>query len=178
MAPTKEKAKGSKSISSLAKQLREMKNKWATLVERNKLLESNNKKLVDTVNELRFDKGELTSKLECAQKKRGNYNSAEAEQVKLAEYMVSSVRNLVQQKFFPLWPFLDKQMFHKGNLVKPAIAFLGIAEADSQKYVVDIRRECLQKTAYWRGYCGDRVKEEYISKYGSKFGAWILLSDD
>ena len=170
MAPTKDKAK-SKMSSSLAKQFRDMKNKWADVVERNKLLESNNQKLVDTVNELRYDKVELVSKLEIEKSKKGNSNSAGTEQVKLAEYMVSSVRNLVQQKFFPMWPFLDKQMFHKGNLVKPAIAFLGIAEADSQKYVVDIRRECLQKTAYWRGYCGDRVREEYISKYGSKFGA-------
>lgn len=134
------------------------------LGKRNKLLEEKNKNLTDTVDRLNLDKAELQSKLEAEQKLNGGSISSETEQLKLVEGMQASLRNLVQQKFFVRWPFLDKTMFSQGNLITPAAAHLRIAESDIQRYAVDIRRVCITKTTYWRGYCADQVKKEYISK--------------
>lgn len=134
------------------------------LGKKNKLLKEENKKLSDTVDRLSLDKAELQSKLEAEQKRNGGSISSETEQLKLVEGMHGSLRNLVQQKFFVRWPFLDRTMFSKGNLITPAAAYLRIAESDIQRYAVDIRRVCIAKTTYWRGYCADQVKREYISK--------------
>jgi len=103
----------------------ELKAKLMDLQERNKALNRNNKQLVEQVNVLMLDKGELKSKLEEAQKRNGgSVVDANTEQWRLADGMKASVRNLVQRKFFPLWPFLDKQTFSKGNLMAPATKFL------------------------------------------------------
>lgn len=141
-----------------------LKARMLDLQEKNKVLDGNNKQLVAQVNQLQLDKGELQSKLEAEQKRNGGSVEAETEQCKLSDVMKASVRNLVQQNFFLRWPFLDKQMFSQGNLIAPATKFLNMTQAQSQRYAVDIRRVCIAKTTYWRGYCGDQVKKEYISK--------------
>ena len=161
MAPSNKAKKGSSAQAALTA----MKAKMLDLQKRIKEMQERNVKLVNTVNTLNLDKAELQSKLEAEQKRKGgSIVSSESEQLKLVDGMQSSVRNLVQQKFFVHWPFLDKAMFSQGNLITPAAAYLRIEDHEVRKYEVDIRRVCIAKTTYWRGYCGDQVRKEYISK--------------
>jgi len=128
-------------------------------------LEVKNESLLDSVNQLNLDKAELQSKLEAVPKGDGASLIAETEHLKLNDNMQGSLRNLVQQKFFQHWPFLDKKMFSQGNLITPATAHLSISGSKGQRYAVDIRRVCIAKTTYWRGYCAEQVRKEYISEY-------------
>jgi regulator of replication initiation timing len=144
------------------------------LTDKNDVLVTNNKQLLDSNNQLRMDKAELQSKLEMEQKRKGVSIGTESDQLKLEATMETSVKNLVQQSFFLRWPFLDKTKFHQGNLMAPAIKHLRIAEEDSRKYEVDLRRVCIAKTTYWRGYCADQVKKEYISKYNCDCFSYLL----
>lgn len=150
-----------------SRELLECKSKLMDAKDKNKTLVQNNITLVATVNQLNLDIGELRSELDAERKKKGTAAGGAATdtvQLKLVDGMQSSVRNLVQQKFFVKFPFLDKITFSQANLIIPAGAYLGFADGESQKYAVDIRRVCITKTTYWRGYCGDQVKKEYISK--------------
>lgn len=119
------------------------------------------------VAKLEFDKAELADKLESEQKRNGEIVSAGTQQLKLTDSMVCSVRGLIQTKFFQYMPMLDKTMFQQSNLLAPVAKNLGIENKDLHKYSVDIQRRCIEKTKYWREYCGNQVKKEYISKCGN-----------
>lgn len=139
----------------------------------NKKLKARNTELLRQVDQLQVDKAELKSKLEIEQKKNGEILSAGGEQQQLTESMVKTVNQLVQTKLFLYMPHLDKTMFHEANLAAPVTKALNIKDCDVAKYIVDMRRVTIEKTRYWRDYCGNDVKKAYISKCGSRIGCSV-----
>ena len=41
---------------------------------------------------------------------------------------------------------------------------LGIKEEDKEKYLVEVRCMCIEKTNYWHEYCAKKVRLAYIRK--------------
>ena len=138
--------------------------KYLDAMTANNELKAKNAELTAENKQLKVDKAELAKQVETEKKRNGDIISKGAEQLKLTESMVCSVKNLVQHKLFLTFPLLDKTMYHQSNLIAPIATNLGIAKKDWPKYSVDIRRVCIDKTRYWREYCGNQVKTEYISK--------------
>jgi hypothetical protein len=157
MAKGKEKSKGSKTKkrgddAELSMQYKILKEKYDTL-------KANNTRLLELVNQLNLDKAELMSKNDT----QGG-GSRTTGQLSLSTSMVTSVRSLVQQTLFRMWPMMDKTMFQQGNVAAVVCKRLAIPDEDRDAYAVGIRRVCLQKTGYWREYCGEKVRMAYISE--------------
>ena len=128
------------------------------------ILKGRNTTLLRNIEQLNCDKAELKTKLESEQKRNGEILSGGGDQLTLTGSMGKTVNRLVQEKFFPVMPHCDKTMFHQANLAAPIIKALNIADCDVAKYMVDLRRVTINRFTYWREYCGNDVKREYISK--------------
>ena len=100
--------------------------KMYKLNEMIKTLKGNNTVLVREINQLQLDKAELVSQLEAEKKRNGEVVSAGTDQRKLTESMMTSVRSLIQSKYFLYMPMLDKTMFEQSNLLAPVAKNLGI----------------------------------------------------
>jgi len=158
MAKGKDKSKGTKTKKKGDDD--ELNMRYKILKEKYDTLRANNTRLLELVNQLRLDKAELVSK-NAAQ---GDGGSRSTGQLSLSKSMVTSVRSLVQQTLFRMWPMMDKTMFQQSNVTAVVCKRLAIPDEERDAYAVDIRRVCLQKTGYWREYCGEKVRMAYISK--------------
>ena len=118
------------------------------------------KQLAAVIEALRVDKGELEMRLATKEKQ----TTKNANQLSLTLTMITVVRTLVQQQMFRYWPLLDKNMFHQINGMSMLGPRLGIKEEDKEKYLVEVRRMCIEKTNYWREYCAEKVRLAYIRK--------------
>jgi len=132
MAKGKEKSKGSKTKkrgddAELSMQYKILKEKYDTL-------KANNTRLLELVNQLNLDKAELMSKNDT----QGG-GSRTTGQLSLSTSMVTSVRSLVQQTLFRMWPMMDKTMFQQGNVAAVVCKRLAIPDEDRDTYAVGIR---------------------------------------